>query len=275
MSRPKRLLRYVKPPNDLQWSVHLVSDKGTSNSTLNCTYVQSAQKSIQWCTEPVLWPAVDPFTIPLRLCEDFHGWTSFQLHLWKISLLQTQQCTRHHHQLTHWGFSQHCCGAWAPNTQGNNCNTRLWTPKVGRVWMCMHNDSGGTSTSVHSLEGSSNPYAPSNCKSTTESVYRTHKREERHSYKRGLLKWNMFFYATRVLCSGWEGSNSNCHAQSTSLPPTAKLYPKDYELDLMLAVLLPAEIIHLQILLHNQQCLQNSCSQWRLTWLGCKGGQNS
>ena len=33
-----------------------------------------------------------------------------------------------------------------------------------------------------------NPYAPSNCKSTVESVYRRHEREKRHCYERKILE---------------------------------------------------------------------------------------
>ena len=63
------------------------------------------------------------------------------------------------------------------------------------------------------------PYKPSSCKFTTESVYRRHDGEKRHSYERRILEVEYGTFTTSVLGSGLDGSTSNSHIQATSLPP--------------------------------------------------------
>ena len=63
------------------------------------------------------------------------------------------------------------------------------------------------------------PYKPSSCKFTTESVYRRHDGEKRHSYERRILEVEYGTFTTSVLGSGLDGSTSNRHIQATSLPP--------------------------------------------------------
>ena len=71
----------------------------------------------------------------------------------------------------------------------NNSSTGLQKPRMGRDWMCVHRDCGGTSTRVHFFYiRVFNPYTPSNCKSTNQSVYRRHEREKRHCYERKNLE---------------------------------------------------------------------------------------
>ena len=87
-------------------------------------------------------------------------------------------------------------------------------------------------------------YAPSNCKSTKESVYRRHEIEKRCCYERRILKVEHGSFTTLVFSAvGGMGTA----AQEIGIPPgrqACSMVLEDHELDSMPAERLPVEISH-------------------------------
>ena len=113
-----------------------------------------------------------------------------------------------------------------------------------------------------------NPYAPSNCNSTIESVYRRHEREKGCCYERRILgSGTWFIYPTSLLCSRWDGHSCNSDVQEIGIPfgrQACSVILDYHELDSMPAELLPVEIGHHVCLwgtFHIRQSLQNNCLQ--------------
>ena len=117
-----------------------------------------------------------------------------------------------------------------------------------------------------------NPYAPSNCKSTMESVYRIHERKKRHCYERRILDHEVEHGSFTPLVfspvGGMGTAACNSDVQEIGILPgrqACSVILEDHELDSMPAELLPVEIVHHVRswgTFHTRQSLLNNCP-WR------------
>ena len=110
-----------------------------------------------------------------------------------------------------------------------------------------------------------NPYALTNCKSTTESAYRRHEREKRRCYERRILEVEHGAF-TPLVFSAVGGMGTAATVMYKRLACT--VMPKDHELDQMLVEFLSAAIghhVHSWCTLNVQQGLPHGCPQRRPT----------
>ena len=162
-----------------------------------------------------------------------------------------------------------------------NSSTGLQTPMIGQDWMCVHRDSGGTSTMVHFWHKGLQFLRTKQLQVHYGiRIQETWKREEALLWKEDPRSGTWFIHPTSLLCSGWDGHSCSSDVQEIGIPPgtqACSVVLKDHELDSMPAELLPVAIGHhvcSWCTFHIRQSLPNNCPRRRPAWLGGQQGQD-